>query len=177
VVRYVQFVLTPRVEALEAAALTANEQVLAYCSSPGRIKVDCTELPLRSRTESATTLLQALAVLASTFSGTAQALWQEWPPAVEGMPATALVCVVEDLTLFADGYARLLEETAQDVPSTDKGPVAPVEYAARVRSLAVVLDRAERWLETVDRAVGAVGVLPGFADGGQALNNQLSMFS
>jgi hypothetical protein len=104
-----------------------------------------------------------------------QALWQAGPPAVEGVPPTALVCVVEDLALFAAGYAGLLEETTQNLPSTDKALVAPVEYAARVRSLAVLLDRAERWLETLDHALSVRLTQPGFADGGLVLDAQLSM--
>jgi hypothetical protein len=175
VARYVHLVLAPRVFALEAAALTANEHVLAYCGSPGRVRVDCTGLPLRPRTESAADLLQALAPLASTFRATSHALWQELPPGFDRVPSAHLVCVVEDLALFADGYARLLTETVEAIPSTDKAPVAPVEYSARVHWLAVLLDRAELWLETVDRAVGTRATLPGFEDGGHGLNDQLSM--
>jgi hypothetical protein len=55
--------------------------------------------------------------------------------------------------------------------------VAPVEYAARVRSLIVLLDRAERWLETVDRMAHTAVALPGFEDGGRSLDGQLSMAS
>jgi hypothetical protein len=176
VTRYVGLVLAPRVRALEAAALTANEQVLAYCDDPGLVRVDCTELPLRPHAETAFALLQALVPLASSFRSTGQALWQELPPAVGDGTALPLGCLVEDLALFADGYARLLGETAQDMPSAgDKTPVAPVEYGARVRSLVVLLDRAERWLETVDRMVHAAVSLPGFEDGGRSLDGQLSL--
>jgi hypothetical protein len=176
VARYVELVLAPRVRALEAAALTANEQVLAYCDDPGLVRVDCTELPSRPHAETALDLLRALAPLATSFSATGQALWQDPPPTVGDGTAAPLACLVEDLSLFAGGYARLLAETAQDIPSIgDKAPVAPVEYAARVRSLVVLLDRAERWLETVDPMAHTAVSLPGFEDGGRSLDGQLSM--
>jgi hypothetical protein len=176
VARYVGLVLAPHVRALEAAALMANEQVLSYCDDPGLVRVDCTELPLRPHPETAHDLLQALAPLASSFQATGLALWQEPLPRAGDGTAAPLACLVEDLALFAGGYAGLLTETAKNIPSTgDKEAVAPVEYAARVRSLVVFLDRAEGWLETIDRTVHVRVSLPGFEDGGRALDGQLSM--
>jgi hypothetical protein len=89
--------------------------------------------------------------------------------------------VEEDLALFSDQLAGLLQESAAALASSPLQqasygqPESRVSYGPRVRAAVSILRRAEAWLETVDRETGAHVTLPGFAPGAASLESVLAM--
>jgi hypothetical protein len=178
---YVEHVLTPRVQQLEAALATANRQVLAYCQPPEMILVRCTDLSGRLGSGGNGTMTEALMAQALVLTGASHGLDTLLPPNMGQLPTLHLRCVIEDLALFADQLAGLLEESVAAVSSStlqqaSSGQPAPrVSYGPRVRSVVAILRRAEAWLETIDHETGAHVTLPGFGPGAPSLESQLAM--
>jgi hypothetical protein len=175
VTRFVEQELSWRVLLIEGAALTANAHVLAYCVAPGALAIQCADLRLVQQGESTQTVLDGLREQERTLTAMSYALWRLPLPPLDGRAAVHLACLLEDLTLFSDQYARLLDDAANAIPgTTNKGLTPQVSYGAREQSIGAVLDRAEAWLETLDHDTGAQVTLPGFARGG-TLDAQLTM--
>jgi hypothetical protein len=177
---FVQTILAPRVLTIESAAATANRQVLAYCRPPEMILVLCTDLSGRLGSGGSGTVTGALTAQALVLAGASHGLDALLPPDLGRLPTLHLRCVIEDLSLFADQLAGLLQESAAAVSSstlqqaTYAHPGPRISYGPRVRSAVTIVRRAEAWLQTVDHETGAKATLPGFAPGAPSLDDQLS---
>jgi hypothetical protein len=178
VTAYVQRVLSPRVLQVEGALATANRQVLTHCQPPEGDLARCTDLSSRM---GGGAVVGVLTTQALVLSGASHSFDTLLPPNVGALPRLQLRSVSEDLALFSDQLAGLLQESVAAVSSsrlqqaTFAEPAPRVSYGPRVRCALTILRRAEAWLEAIDRESAARAMLPGFAPGAPSLENQLAL--
>jgi hypothetical protein len=97
------------------------------------------------------------------------------PPTLDALPALYMSRLLEDLAIFSDHLAGLMQDAAAAgslTPSQEATDGAA--YGPRMRDAVAILRRAEGWLETIDHENGAYVRLPGF-EGGSSLEAQLNM--
>jgi hypothetical protein len=165
VAAFVRDGLAGRVVVVENGLAVANRHVLAYLATRESVALLAGGL-----TQQALILLSAGHDLAGVL-----------PPAqLEGLPALQLARLIEDLALFAQQTAGLLQETvaalSTPAPAQTVGEdaITRVLYLSRMQKTVDVLRRAEGWLDTIDRETGAHATLPGFG-AGISLDAQLNM--
>jgi hypothetical protein len=107
------------------------------------------------------------------------------PPSLDSHVTQDMTCLVEDVALFGEQAAALLQETAAALlaittqeasgATVSGDAVTSTGYAPRVRGALSLLRRAEGWLEMLDHDTGAHATLPGFAPGAPSLEGQFAM--
>jgi hypothetical protein len=105
------------------------------------------------------------------------------PPSLDPRTTQDMTCLVEDVALFGEQAAILLQETAAALvamPAQEAGGATvsadaldSTGYTPRVRAALSLLRRAEGWLDMLDRDTGARATLPGLLPGG-SLDGRLS---
>jgi hypothetical protein len=140
--------VSAQVGGIEAVLVTINRQAGA-----GHDVLQGTRALLSALTQGA----RALTAASHEFSALV-------PPYLGLLPTLHLKCMLEDLAVFSDQLAGLLEEAATPVTTPDYLAAATtVAYWPRMHGAVSILRRAEGWLETVDHETGARATLPGFA--------------
>jgi hypothetical protein len=165
VTAFVRDGLAGRVVVLENGLAVANRHVLAYLAAR----------------ESVVLLAGGLTQQALVLLGAGHDLAGVLPPSqLEGLPALQMARLVEDLALFAQQTAGLLQEavaaltTPAPAQTVGEDAITRVLYLSRMRKTVDVLRRAAGWLDTIDRETGAHATLPGFG-AGTSLDAQLTM--
>jgi hypothetical protein len=178
VTAFVQTALTPRVVLVEGTLATANQALLSACRlthAYDTTLMKCTDPALM---DGGRALARTLAMDANVLFDASHALAAVDPPPGGPRWTVPLALTVEDLVLCSDGLGSLLAESAAAMPlSAPAGTPPPVsiDYASRVLKWASLLQRAQAWLETVDRDTGAHANLPGFVPGTQPLETLLGL--
>jgi hypothetical protein len=160
VTTYVLTTVSARVVGIEAVLALINRQAGA-----GHDVLQGTRALISALTQGA----RALTAASHEFSALV-------PPYLGLLPTLHLKCMLEDLAVYSDQLATLLDEAAAPVTTSDYLAAATnIAYWPRVRSALALLRRAEGWLEAVDHETGAHATLPGFAPGAPSLESQLAL--
>jgi hypothetical protein len=156
---FVQAAVASRVVAEEDALLTALRWVEEYWSN----HVDNGALAAALNRE-------ALVLIAASHAPTSL------PPSLDPRTTQEMTCLVEDVALFGEQTAAMLQETATSLlvmPDQEASgatlsgdAISGTGYAPRVRGALALLRRAEGWLEMLDHDTGSHATLPGFGPGG-----------
>jgi hypothetical protein len=158
VAMFVQTAVAARVLTEEDALLAAQRRVEEY--QGGHVD-DGTLAAALNR--------EALVLLAASAAPTSP------PLSLDPRTTQEMTCLVEDVALFGEQAAALLQETvaflaitAQEASgATVSGDaVTSTGYTPRVRGALSLLRRAEGWLDMLDHDTGARATLPGFLPGG-----------
>jgi hypothetical protein len=159
VATFVQTAVASRVLTDEDALLAAQRWVEQYQGGhvdDGTLAADLTR--------------EALVLLAASAAPT------NLPLSLDPRTTQEMTCLVEDVALFGEQAAALLQETAAFLAITaQEASGATVSgdaldstgYAPRVRGALSLLRRAEGWLDMLDHDTGARATLPGLLPGGE----------
>jgi hypothetical protein len=120
-------------------------------------------------------LAQELAVRALVLLNASAQLTIQTPPLLDPLVTRQLDRLLEDLTTCSAQLALLLDDTATAlVQPAQPDQVLSQGYWPGVHRALTLLRRAEGWLETVDREIGAHVRLPGF-ERGTSLELQINL--
>jgi hypothetical protein len=183
---FVHTALALRVLTIENAVAAANRQVLAYCAARHMGLGSCFEQDVDFHAPETLALARVLTQQALELTGASHDLSLLLAPQIGDQLANQqMVRIVEDLALCADQSAGLLQEHSTIIATMSQNPLTTatsdvgsalggLAYGPRMRSLALILRRAEDWLDTIDHETGARAALPGF-DGNGSLDAQLDL--
>jgi hypothetical protein len=155
---FVQTAVASRVLTDEDALLAAQRRVEEY--QGGRVDSGALAAALNR---------EALVLLAASAAPT------NLPLSLDPRTTQEVTCLVEDVALFGEQAAAVLQETAAFLAITVQeasgatvsgDAIYSAGYAPRVRGALSLLRRAEGWLEMLDHDTGARATLPGFLPGG-----------
>jgi hypothetical protein len=178
--------LAQRVAVVEDTLMAANQEVRPYCAAhvPGLVLCFAGDNQVvDARMQALGTEFQHQALLLSATSGDLALQIGAFPPRSPRV-AAQVQALVEDLSMSGAQLASVLHDYAQAIAEIGQLPVQvpdagarlrELDYTGRVYAVTALLQRAQSWLETVNRETGADAVLPGFTRGAPPLGAQFGL--